>query len=583
MSIFPSPGVSPIPADLILIHPPSVFDFRQRNILFGPISDVVPSTPAFEIYPIGFSSIAEHLSRNGISVRVVNLAYLMVRYPDLDVRKYLKRLKARAFGISLHWLPHAHGAVELARLLKEIHPELPVIMGGYSATYYNEEIIGYPTVDFVVSGDSTERALLALMRTIKGKGDDFSDVPNLTYERQGGIIVNDDFIVENDLNDFSNDYLNLFRKGIKYRDIRGMTPIYDWWRYPITMMVNCRGCKHNCVICGGSNFAMRTFLKREKVAYRDPERVAQDISGISRYSTGPIFVVGDLRQAGDEYAERLLVALKDKRVKNHIVLELFEPAHEEFFVMVSETFDNFNFEISPETHDDEIRLSAGKSYTTKEMEDNIRWALKYGAEKFDVFFMIGIPGQDYRSVMDTVKYSGGLMREFGPKVVPFIAPLAPFLDPGSLGFERSDKHGYKVFFRTFEEHKKAMESPSWKYMLNYETKWLTRDEIVASTYESGKEMAGLKQKSGLIDGETYRSMIDRIDREVDLMERVDSEVRKGSDVFTSAGGIDLKELGLLCDTGEIKWPVFRSGFKFFNIAIGILRETVRRFFYSSGE
>jgi len=41
-----------VPPDVILIHPPSVFDFRERAIVYGPISDGIPSTPVFEMYPI---------------------------------------------------------------------------------------------------------------------------------------------------------------------------------------------------------------------------------------------------------------------------------------------------------------------------------------------------------------------------------------------------------------------------------------------------------------------------------------------------------------------------------------------------
>ena len=51
--------------DLVLLHAPSVHDFRKLPILFGPISDLVPSTPIFEMYPVGFSSISEHLQAPG--------------------------------------------------------------------------------------------------------------------------------------------------------------------------------------------------------------------------------------------------------------------------------------------------------------------------------------------------------------------------------------------------------------------------------------------------------------------------------------------------------------------------------------
>ncbi|MGA8276764.1 MAG: hypothetical protein WB784_01005 [Rhodanobacteraceae bacterium] len=33
--------------DLVLLHPPTVYDFRDRAILYGPVSDVIPSSTAF--------------------------------------------------------------------------------------------------------------------------------------------------------------------------------------------------------------------------------------------------------------------------------------------------------------------------------------------------------------------------------------------------------------------------------------------------------------------------------------------------------------------------------------------------------
>ena len=64
--------------DLVLLHAPSVYDFRERSIMFGPVSDMVPSTPAFEMYPLGFTTMAEYMERHGLRVRIVNLAVLML-------------------------------------------------------------------------------------------------------------------------------------------------------------------------------------------------------------------------------------------------------------------------------------------------------------------------------------------------------------------------------------------------------------------------------------------------------------------------------------------------------------------------
>lgn len=64
--------------DLVLLHAPSVWDFRQEVILQGPL-DVVPSTDEFEIYPIRLTSIAAYLEANNYNTRIVNLAYRMLR------------------------------------------------------------------------------------------------------------------------------------------------------------------------------------------------------------------------------------------------------------------------------------------------------------------------------------------------------------------------------------------------------------------------------------------------------------------------------------------------------------------------
>jgi len=47
--------------DLLLLHAPSVYDFRERAILYGPVSDMVPSSTVFEMYPLGFLTIASYL------------------------------------------------------------------------------------------------------------------------------------------------------------------------------------------------------------------------------------------------------------------------------------------------------------------------------------------------------------------------------------------------------------------------------------------------------------------------------------------------------------------------------------------
>ena len=171
--------------DLVLLHAPSVYDFRETSIMFGPVSDMVPSTPVFEMYPIGLTTIADHLERAGMHVRIVNLAVLMLRDAKFDVERAIRAMRASVFGIDLHWLPHAQGALEIARIVKRHHPDVPLVMGGLSSTFFHEELIEYPQVDMVMRGDSTEEPMRLLVDVVN-RGGDLTEVPNLTWKSADG-------------------------------------------------------------------------------------------------------------------------------------------------------------------------------------------------------------------------------------------------------------------------------------------------------------------------------------------------------------------------------------------------------------
>jgi len=399
--------------DLVLLHAPSVYDFRQKTILYGPVSDLIPPSPVFEMYPIGLASIAEYLERAGYRVRIANLAVRMMQDQKFDVRKFLKKLKSPVFGIDLHWLLHCHGSIEVARLVKECHPDSKVIFGGLSSSYFHRELMEYPEIDFVMRGDSTEEPLRQFMDCMK-RGVDPEGVPNLVWRDNKGEVQENSFShVPDDISSVMvNHYTNTVRSVIRYRDLASYTPFSGWTGYPITAVFTCRGCIENCVICGGSAAAFRKCYNRSRVAFRSPQSVINDVQQVERFSSGPIFILGDLRQPGDSYANEVLNLLQHKKVKNQFILELFSPASTEFVHQMGETCPGFCLEISPESHDPEVRKLSGRNYSTADMERTFSDALDAGCSRLDVFFMIGLPKQTTQSVMETIDYCDYLLQKF---------------------------------------------------------------------------------------------------------------------------------------------------------------------------
>ncbi len=559
-------------ADLILLHPPSVYDFRKRASLYGPISDVVPSTPIFEMYPLGFMTIANYLEKFRYSVRIINIALRMLKSRRFDVERLIKSLNPLAFGIDLHWLPHAQGSLELAKIVKKYHPQTPVIFGGLSASYYHQELILYPQIDYVIRGDSVEEPLRQLLEMIRQEGP-LKDVPNLTWREDGDRIqVNELSYVPLDLDELSFDYLSVMRSSAQHNDLAGHLPFQDWFNYPIVAVLPWRGCRYNCVTCGGAAHAYKNICGRNLPAYRNPRLIAQDIGLISHYLKGPIFILGDIRQAGNDYVEKLLREIRSRRIDNHIALELFSPGSKKFLETIAGSISNFNIEISPESHDEEVRKAFGRAYDNQSLERTIEDALELGCKRVDLFFMIGLPRQTSQSVQETIKYCESLLKGYtkngSARVHPYISPLAPFLDPGSRAFENPQKYGYKLFYQTLEEHRQALLAPSWKYMLNYETKWMSRDELVTSTYEAALQLNRLKIEHGLLRQKEGYLIETRIREAISLMRRIDEVLLIKNEQVQENRMNRLRvrfsslNSSTICKKKELRWPVTPIRFNF---------------------
>jgi B12-binding domain/radical SAM domain protein len=550
--------------DLVFLHAPSVYDFRDNSYLAGPISDVVPSSPIFEMYPIGLTSIADYLERFGLKVKIINIANRMLMDKNFDVEKKLRGIKTKAFGIDLHWLPHAHGSIELAKICKKLHPDVPMIFGGLSASYYHKELMGYDCIDYVVRGDSTEKLMLMLMNEIEYGNAYFNDIPNLTWKKGNEVIVNPITYVPDSLDEFDvPGYKYSIKSVFKYGNFKDPLPYKGWLQYPNTALLTARGCTQGCLICGGSKTSYETNCGRKTLALRSPEKLVEDILFIQRFSRAPIFILHDIRQGGKEYVNDFFARLKKIKLKNELVFELFQYADEEFFRQIAEAVPQYSLEFTLETHDEAIRKFNGKfRCTNKKVIDTMNYALKHQCKKIDIYFMVGIPHQSYDSVIKNVDFIEQIHEavNFDPRMAYFIAPLAPFLDPASPAFENPDLYGYKKFCHTLEDHRKQITAPSWKHMLSYETDAMTRDDIVNSTYESAKLLNEFKLKHKMITKETYEDVKKKIAASVDYIEQIDRIMELPEAEQAAALAVIKKEIEevseySICGENELKWEV----------------------------
>ncbi|HET9695030.1 MAG TPA: TIGR04190 family B12-binding domain/radical SAM domain protein [Steroidobacteraceae bacterium] len=542
--------------DLLLLHAPSVYDFRKRSILYGPVSDMVPSSTVFEMYPLGFLTIASYLHDRGIDVRIVNLAVRMMDDARFDVPRFLARQSPRAIGIDLHWLPHAHGALEVARICKEQHPGVPVIFGGLSASYYHEELVRYPQVDFVLRGDSTEAPLHQLLEALR-RGGSCADVPNLTWKQGSEVRVNPHGFVPDAL-DYVDPRPDVFAGMVlRHRDLASTLPMQGWLRNPMTALLALKGCSHDCVTCGASRTTCTTLTRRTSPAFRSPASLVANLSAIASFSRAPIYLVGDVLQAGRDAAQELLERLQRARIANEIVFEFLDLPSEDFVREIARHVPRWGMEISPDSHDPALRQAQDgePAYANEQMEAVFSEALRRDCRRIEVFFMIGLPGQTRESVMQTVDYCERLFQLGDPRLACFISPMGPFLDPGSRGFEDPARYGYTMFARTLEEHRQLLVQPTWELMLNYETRWMTRRELVDATYDAAERLNALKARYDRIPRREARAVTRRIAAARALRARLDESSQAGAAASKELEG-DIRRFSVstVCDKRELFAP-----------------------------
>jgi clorobiocin biosynthesis protein CloN6 len=155
------------------------------------------------------------------------------------------------------------------------------------------------------------------------------------------------------------------------------------------------------------------------------------------------------------------------------------------------------------------------------MEAWIDRALDLGIYQIDVWFFIGMPEQDEAAVQRDVDYARHLLRRFaGRRVMPYLCPMIPFLDPASTFFERPDEHGYHVFFRSAEEHRVGMTRASLINRINYETRWLDRRALVDVGYAAVRRLTEAKAEFGQLPSGIARSVMARMDDAIDFIKVV---------------------------------------------------------------
>lgn len=108
--------------------------------------------------------------------------------PDRTIAKLITEHQVEMLAVSVMPGPQMVAAISVCRMVREKHPSIPIVWGGYFPSLYPEATLNASYVDFAVRGQG-EETILELLGALRG-GRDFSKVRGIAYRDAFGLHVN---------------------------------------------------------------------------------------------------------------------------------------------------------------------------------------------------------------------------------------------------------------------------------------------------------------------------------------------------------------------------------------------------------
>jgi len=457
--------------DVIFIHPPRVLkpDY-SKNAKF------IRGT--FIFIPMGVFAIADFLEKEGYGVRIINYPLEQYINRNWNLSDFLKNIDFDICGIDLHWIHNAHGAVEVAKIVKKVNPNAKVVLGGYSASYYHYQILKYyKNVDAIIRGDGEVPFLKFVQKINQNKPLD--SVPNLSYrDSDKNIKVNPLSYVAKNLDDLNFTNISLLNNAKQYfessRKIMGIS-----FNLPIG-----RGCPFNCPFCAGGQRAQLNLSGRNNVILRNPEKVIEDINNIlNKFKIPSVFFGHGTYPANLNYWKTLFRLIQKEKLDIGGDLEIWRlPFPKEMWKIFYKTFTrrHSSISISPRTTSTRVHQKIAEicdptfKFSKTQINDLIKNANLFRIT-LRIWLTIGFPFQTRLDVLKDFNFGLKCVLKYGKSnLKPVTIMNEPYyIFPGSPVHESPKKFGIKLKFSSFPEVVEVFKRTKISHfynVINYDTK-----------------------------------------------------------------------------------------------------------------
>lgn len=423
---------------------------------------------------LGLLYIASSLIERGVKTDLIDLNIIDHYYRDnfgifLPIKKIedtIRKKNAKIIGIS--GMTVNFGWVEkIAAIIKRERPDTFVVVGGLHPTFNADDILRDKNIDFVIRGEG-EASLPELLDHIEDKKS-FDNVRGLSYRKNNRVYHNKDRPLLKNLEKLPFPSFELLPKETN--------PL-------ITRIYTSRGCRGKCKYCIVNNFFCN------KIRFRKPENVLEEILHIQEKFKPDMFLIGDLtffdnKKLALELCGKLIKEKVDIRwwcqtrvdkINNNVCKIMKKAGCYQAAVGVESAS-----ELENDSMNKNINLSKS-IYACKKLKNN--------KIKVQTYWMFGLPNDTYKSSVQTIELIKKFIRDRLTDVT-HIAINVPY--PGTEPYEEPEKFGIEILNRNFSDYWMNCDDVSSGLPV-YRTKYLSEIEIYILWFMALKEATNEYEK-----------------------------------------------------------------------------------------
>ncbi len=396
------------PLHTLLLHVPKL------DAQYGPVG----AADAIHMMAVGLPALAEVVENTGRAAQVVHLGVERRVDPSFDLRTFLQRRKPRVIGLSLHWHPQTYHTVQAARQVKEALPDAFVVLGGFTATAFHDQIVAEEkAVDAVIRGDG-EKPLLDLVHALDHSSP-LSNVPNLTYRASGEVrqtpqsyTATADALSQLGFERF--DLVSHARQYIRdcglhyvphnrnlHRMMRLAQSVFGGSGRFMVLPAG-RGCSVNCAWCGGGFGVHRRWHGRKGPIQLHSGRLAALVARSVELGFRGVHACFDPHPNDPAHWVDVFDRVRRSDVRTGILFESFRLPHPALAAALGRTFRRPVVAISPESPREDVRHKVrGLPFSNDELLGAVEHCAAAGVDVL-LSFGLGLPGETEGAIDEAV-------------------------------------------------------------------------------------------------------------------------------------------------------------------------------------